>query len=380
VVLAFNLRPAAVSVGPVLHAAQEGLGMSATVAGVLTSLPVLAFAVFGALAPRIAHVVGVHRTSFLALLGVVLGLGVRPLVDSVPLFLALSVVALSGMAAANVLLPSLVKLHFPDRIGLLTSLYTTSMAIGVTASSVLTVPLSDGFGSWRWGLFSWATTAAIAAVPWVALLRHDSAEETPRRTLTLGDVARTPLGWAMAACFGLQSLQAYAAFGWFPQLFQDAGYSARDAGLLVGLLTAMSIPISFWIPHLAARLTRQTPLFAGLIAAYVVGYVGLLVAPYQGAVAWAALVGVGAGVFPLVLTLIGLRSRTSEGTAALSGFTQGAGYLLAAVGPFGVGVLLDRTGGWTAPLVFLILLLVPLALAAGYVSRPRSVEDQIARR
>ena len=143
VVLAFNLRPAAVSVGPVLHDISSALDMTPTSAGVLTSLPVLAFAVFGALAPRIARTLGAHRTSFVALLAVVVGLALRSLTNSVPVFLLLSVVALGGMATANVLLPSLIKLHFPDRIGLLTSIYTTALAVGLTLALMLTVPLSD---------------------------------------------------------------------------------------------------------------------------------------------------------------------------------------------------------------------------------------------
>ena len=61
VVLAFNLRPAAVSVGPVLAELTADLGMSSTAAGLLTTLPVLAFATFGMAAPGMASRVGVHR-------------------------------------------------------------------------------------------------------------------------------------------------------------------------------------------------------------------------------------------------------------------------------------------------------------------------------
>ncbi|MGD9959823.1 CynX/NimT family MFS transporter [Nocardioides sp.] len=381
VALSFNLRPAAVSVGPVLHDIRAGLGMTPTQAGVLTSLPVLAFAMFGALAPRAARRLGVHRTSFIALLGVVVGLALRSWTTSVTLFLVFSVVALAGMATANVLLPSLIKVHFPDRIGLLTAAYTTALSVGLTMASILTVPLSTAFGSWRWGLLAWAATAALAALPWVGLLRHDRVQDVALsdrpRNITLGDVARTRLGWAMALCFGLQSLQAYAVFGWFAQLFQDSGFTSTTAGLLLGVITGISIPVAFFTPGLAARLPNQSVLFLGLIATYAVGYTGLLLAPRAGAWWWAALIGIGTGVFPVVLTLIGLRSRTEAGTAALSGFTQSVGYLISAIGPFGMGFLYERTGGWTVPLVCLLVLLVPLSAAAVYVSRPLQIEDQL---
>jgi len=311
----------------------------------------------------------------------VFGLGLRSVTSQVPLFLLLSLVALAGMAAANVLLPSLVKLHFPHRVGLMTSIYTTSLAIGLTLASVLTVPLSQGLGSWRWGLAAWALTAVVAAVPWIGLVRHDAApDETTGRGITIGQVARTRLGWGMALFFGFQSLQAYSVFGWFAQVYRDAGFSAATAGLLLGVITAMSIPLSFYLPSLAARLTHQTWLILGLVLLYPVGYVGLLVAPVGGAWVWAVLVGIAASVFPVVLTLIGLRARTSEGTAALSGFTQSVGYLIAAVGPFGMGLVYDLTGGWTVPLIGLIVLVVPQLLAGLAVSRPSYVEDAVAGR
>jgi len=379
VVLAFNLRPAAVSVGPVLDEITSGLGMSAATAGLLTTLPVLSFAVFGALAPWLARRVGVHRVTLLALVAVVIGLGGRARVHDVPAFLLLSLTALAGMATANVLLPSLVKLHFPRHVGRLTSVYTTALAVGLTMASVTTVPMSERLGSWRWGLAAWAGTALVAALPWLGLVRHDRALDTTRRGISLGTVARTRLGWALAIFFGLQSLQAYAVFGWFAQVYRDAGFSAGTAGLLLGVITAMSIPLSLWLPAWAARMHNQSWLVVTVMSCYPVGFVGLVLAPVAGAWLWAVMVGIGAAIFPIVLTLIGLRTRTSEGTAALSGFAQSVGYLLAAVGPFGMGLLYQLTGGWTVPLLTLTGLIVPQMAAGLLVSRPAYLEDQIAR-
>lgn len=377
--LSINLRPAAVSVGPVLAEVTHGLRMSHTLAGVLTSLPVIAFAGFGAVAPWLAGRLGVHRVTLGALITVALGLGLRAVVDSPALFLLLSLVALAGMAAANVLLPSLVKLHFPDRVGAITALYTTSLAIGLTCALTLTVPVSDAFGGWRAGLGVWAIVAVVAALPWVLMIGHDQHLDAGPHTITLVQVARTRLGLAMALFFGLQSLQAYAVFGWFAQLWRDNGYSATDAGLLVGLLAAVSIPLSLWIPAAAARRTSQRGPLLAVMACYPIGYVGLMVAPHSLAVLWAVLVGIGACTFPLILTMIGLRSRTPAGTAALSGFTQSAGYLLAAVGPFTVGAIYDATGGWTWPLGFLLALTVPQLFIGLYAATPRFIEDQLRR-
>lgn len=375
--LGFNLRTAAVSVGPVLAEVAQGLGMGEVATGLLTALPVIAFAVFGALAPAAAGRTGVHRLTLLALLGVVGGLLGRSVTSSVPVFLVLSMIALAGMAAANVLLPSLVKLHFPKRIGRFTALYTTSLAVGLTSASVLTVPLSEHYGSWRGGLAFWAGTAAVAAVPWVLLLRHDAALRSRRRSVSLGQVARTRLGWAMALLFGLQSAQAYTVFGWFAQVYRDAGFSASTAGLLLGVITGMSIPLSLWAPMAIARTHNQTRLMLLLVACYPVGYLGMLVAPVAGAWVWALLVGVALSIFPVVLTLIGLRSRTPDGTAALSAFTQSVGYALSAAGPFGIGLLYHVTGGWTWPILVLTATAGVTAVLAIAVGRPQFIEDQI---
>ena len=377
VLLSFNLRPAAVSVGPVLEEVRDGLGLTGPEAGLLTSLPVLAFAIFGALAPTLARVLGLHRALALSLVAVVIGLGGRAAAPESTTFLGLSGVALAGMATANVLIPSLVKLHFPDRIGRATAIYTTALAVGLTSAFLLTVPISDAFGSWRAGLGAWALLALLALVPWLGLLGHDRHLETGARGISFRDVARTRIGWAMVLFFGLQSLQAYSIFGWFAQLWRDNGYSAEQAGLLVAIVAGVSIPLSLWLPSAAARRDDQRGLILAVLSCYLLGYALLLVNAHTWAIPAALLVGVGCCVFPVVLTLIGLRAHTPDGTAALSGFTQSLGYLLAAVGPFAVGLVYDATGGWTAPLWMLIVLVLPLLAVGAYAGRPAFLEDQL---
>lgn len=379
ILLSFNLRPAAVSVGPVLEEVRHGLGLTGPETGLLTSLPVLAFAVFGAVAPNLARVVGLHRTLALSLAAVVLGLGGRAVVHDGAAFLALTGLALAGMATANVLIPSLVKLHFPGHIGRVTAVYTTALAIGLTCAFVLTVPISHAFGSWRAGLGVWALTAFVALIPWIGLAAHDRHLENGRRGISFRDVARTRIGWGMALCFGLQSLQAYSIFGWFAQLWRDSGYSDEQAGALVAIVAAVSIPLSLWLPRAVARREDQRALILSVTSCYLVGYGLLLVDAHTFAIPAALLIGIGCCVFPIVLTLIGLRAHTADGTAALSGFTQSLGYLIAAVGPFAIGLLYDATDGWTAPIWLLLVLVLPLLATCAYVARPAYLEDQLGR-
>lgn len=375
--LSLNLRPTAVSVGPVLADLRAALDMSPVTAGLLTSLPVIAFAVFGSLAPWLGRVVGVHRVTLLSLGAVAVGLLGRVATTAEEVFLAWSLLALAGMAMANVLLPSLVKLHFPDRIGRVTALYTTMLAVGLTLALTLTVPIADVAGGWRAGLGVWAVIAVVAALPWLTLVRHDASVE-PADRVGFVSVLRTRLGLAMVGFFGLQSLQAYAIFGWFATLWRDAGYSPAAAGLLVGLIAAFSIPLTLWAPAALARSSDPRRLMAAVIGAYPLGYLGLAVAPHALAVPCALLLGVGVVTFPLVLVLVGLRARTPEGTATLSSVTQSVGYLIAALGPFSLGLLHDATGGWTWPLLLLTGLCVPQLLLGLYASRPAYVEDQLA--
>ena len=164
----------------------------------------------------------------------------------------------------------------------MTAVYTTALAIGLTAAFVLTVPIAEAFGSWRAGLGAWALLAAAAVVPWLALARHDTPDPdaipSPNRAIRVGEVARTRLGLAMAAFFGLQSLQAYAVFGWFATLWRDAGFTAAEAGALVGLVAATSIPLSAWSPRAVARPGNQRRVLFGAILLYPVAYLGLIVA------------------------------------------------------------------------------------------------------
>lgn len=382
VLLAANLRPAAVSVGPLLEQITNGLNLSATETSLLTSLPVVAFAIFGGVAPRLAHVLGLHRATLLALVVEVVGLVLRARVHSGWLFLVLTLFTLAGMATANVLMPSLIKRHFPDQIGTMTAVYSTALALGLTAGSVLSVPIADAADSWRVGIGSWAILGVIAIIPWLGLVRGDTPADEGQSGpgIRLGQVARTRIGWIMALAFGLQSLQAYAIFGWFAEVYRGAGFSEHTAGLLLGVITGVSIPLSLLIPGITARTPDARWLVWLLCLLYVVGYVGLIVAPHGGAWLWAVLVGIGTCTFPMVLTMIGLRAHSPEGTAALSGFTQSVGYLISIAGPYAFGALHHATGGWTAPLVFLLIMVIPLIVVALMMCRPQYVEDELPQR
>lgn len=381
VLLALNLRPTAVSVGPVLSLIRTDLGLGPAGAGLLTTLPVLAFAFVGVITPACAARLGMHATTVIGLALLVAGIGLRVVLPSAAGFMATTVVALTGMAIGNVLLPSLVRHHFPNRIGFATAWYSVSLGVGLTLASLLTAPIAE-VSSWRWALGSWVVIAALAFVFWLPLLRGASTRRRPdaaHPAITIAQVARTRLGWQMALFFGVQSVLAYAIFGWLPTIFVDAGLSPAMAGLMLAIATGAGLPIAFWLPRHVATSRRPVLVTSAIPLIGLAGVLGLILAPARTPWAWALCLTVGLSLFPVYLALVGLRARTAAGTAALSGFSQGVGYLLAALGPFLMGVLNAATGGWTVPLIGMAALF-PLAWLLNLAAlRPRMIEDELAQ-
>lgn len=378
VLLAVNLRPAATSLGTLLDQAQQSLAISAPLAGLLTTLPVVCFAAFGPVATALGRHWGLHRTTLLTLVLVVTGLEVRAFTGSALVFTLASALALAGMAAGNVLLPPLVKRHFPHRVGVMTAVYSTALMIGAGMPPWVAVPVSQAAGSWRYGLGMWGLLAALAVLPWVSLLRHDVREEDrPSPRYAMKDVARSRLAWQMALFFGIQSSFAYTQFGWLPKIYADAGLDPTNAAMMLGLLTGIGIPLAVLLPAYAARQPDQRLVVAVLGTCAFAGFAGLLTAPTTLPWLWALLLGIGGSSFPWCLTMIGLRAHTQDGTAVLSGFVQSVGYVIAAMGPLGAGLLYDLTGGWTVPLSVLASLTVLLVLVGLTFARPRFIEDEL---
>lgn len=378
-VLAFNLRPVAVSVGPVLTDISATLGMGGTVAGVLTSLPAICFAVFGALAPELSRRLGMHVTVGIALAALIVGQAARAWVSTPWAFLALSVLALAGMAMCNILLPGLVRLHFPDRIGLATSLYSLTISLGVTVASIGTVPLAHALGGWRAAFTAGVTIALAAGLCWLPMLRYNTGRHARALTgdITIGKVARTRMGWFMAVMFGLQSAHAYSIFGWLPTIYMDAGMDQLTAGLMLGIATGVGIPPAFLVPRYAVRHQQPVGLFLVIMGFLVTGFTGLIVAPLTLPWLWAVCLALGTASFPLILALLGMRSRTPHGTTALSGFTQSVGYAIAAFGPVVMGMLHEQTNSWTPSLLVQLSLVVPMTVVGIFCCRRWYIEDEV---
>ncbi|GGM90116.1 CynX/NimT family MFS transporter [Streptomyces fuscichromogenes] len=391
VLSAVNLRPAITSLGALLEEVRDGLGMSGSVAGLLTSVPPLCFAVFGFTAPRLARRFGPVAVVCAGMVAITAGLLIRPYAGSTAGFLAASALALMGIALSNVLMPVIVKRWFPDRVGSMTGVYSMALAAGTAVAAAVTVPTTDALGGgWQAGLAVWAGLAAVAVLPWVPLLRDRGTAPAPapapeteararaeRRPPALR-ITRSRTAWALAVFFGLQATAAYITMGWMAQIFRDAGVSASTAGLLLALTMVMGVPLAFVIPRVATRLPHQGPIVIALGVCGLAGYAGLYLAPAGGAWAWAVLLGVSNCAFPLALTMVGMRARTGAGVVQLSAFAQSAGYLISIPGPLLVGVLYQHSGGWGLPIALMVGLMIPQMAVGVLAGRDRTVEDEAA--
>ena len=419
VLVAFSLRSAVASLSPVVDHVARDFPMPAAVVGLIGTAPPVCFALFGLLTPLMERRLGLERVAVIALGAVTVGLVARGLaVDATTLLIATALV-FAGVGMANILMPPLVKKYFPDRLGLMMTLYTTVMAFSTFLPPLIAVPAADVAG-WRVSLAMWAVFALAGTIPWIVMLLRARTEATavdatappaetedaaaagtdrlsfedatalstgpivtaPSSSRAFSRLARIPLAWVLAGVFGTSASMAYTAFAWLPtMLVEHAGTTPQQAGFLLSLFAFTGLPASLIVPVLIVRFQATTALYVIGAVGAVTGLLGLLLFPAPSIVwLWVLLYGLAGLLFPLALVLISIRARESETAVALSGFVQSCGYVLAAVFPFLLGVVHTATGGWQVPLIVLTALLVASIPAGVYAGRPVTVEAAWERR
>jgi MFS transporter, CP family, cyanate transporter len=366
VLLAANLRSALTSVAPLIGQIRTDTGISNGVAGLLTTLPLLAFGVLSPVAPRLARRFGMERMLLASLLLLAAGIVVRSAGTVAVLFLGTAIVG-AAIVVGNVLLPALVKREFPERVGLMTSVYLTALGMTGALAAGVSVPVAQLTGmGWRSSLALWALPAFLAAVAWVPQLRRSDQPEnaSAQTSQRVSDLWRSALAWQVTLFMGLQSLAYYVTLTWLPEILQSAGMGAARAGWMLGLSQAVAIVTMFLAPMIAERRPSQRGVVVVAVGTSGVGALGLLVAGSTTSALWVVLLGLGQGAsFSLALTFFALRAPDPGHAAALSGMAQSVGYLLAAGGPFLFGVLRDVTGAWKVPLVLLLTITICLLVA-----------------
>lgn len=375
--VAVNMRSAVASLSPIVGLLRAEFDMGAWVLASLGMIPPLCYGLFGVLAGRIARRWGLERTLVAALAAIVVGTGMRALVHGPFELLAWTTLLFTGIGVGNVLLPPLVKKFFPDRIGMMTTLYVTLFAVGNVLPPLVAVPLAHAVG-WRASLATWAIAAAAGLVPWLLMLARSRREDA------VTDIDAVPSGfrpwrslttWALLALFFCSGFNSYSLFAWMPELLNDqAGIPPATSGALLALYASLGFPLGLTVPILVVRFNAARTLVLFAVGCYAVGYGGLLWAPTLALPVWVVLAATGTLTFAASLTLINLRTRSHEAATATSSFVQGVGYSLVAVGVLVFGLIHTVTQGWSAPLIYLFVTSLVLLPAAVVIGRGHSID------
>ncbi|MBC3515422.1 MFS transporter [Neobittarella massiliensis] len=383
VLIACNLRAPITSVGSLVSMIQGDTGMSSALAGFITTLPLLAFAVVSPFVSTMMDKLGMEWTMLLGLLSMIAGVLTRSFCGVPGIFIGTTLLGV-GIAVGNILLPSIIKERFPLKVGFMTSLFTTSMSTFSAIGSGISVPAAEAGLGWRGSLAMWLATLALAALVWSRQLGRGEeggprGREVKGRPSPARRVMSSPLSWRIALYMGCQSFLFYSLVSWLATILQSRGISAADAGFLVLVFQLSSIPASFIFPIWAAKKRDQRLVTFVDSALFTVGVAGVMFAGDNLFILIPSLICAGlgtAGSLALALIFMSYRCKSVQQTATLSGMAQSIGYLLAAVGPILIGALYDVIGSWMVPLGVLVGVLVLLTLFGVGAARDRYILDE----
>ncbi|SMO51649.1 CynX/NimT family MFS transporter [Fodinibius sediminis] len=377
ILIAINMRPALAGVGPLIGAIRDTTGLSNTMLGLLTTLPLLAFGVLSTLTPLFTRRLGIEGTLAAALALLTGGLFLRVIPTNAALF---GGTLLAGIAIAfgNVLLPSIVKRDFPNHTGIMTSVYSSVLGLGATIAAGVSVPLAFDFNwGWHWALGAWGIVSAIAFFVWLPQLKDLTLPKNDKSfRKALQDLGRSGKAWKVALFMGLQSLAFYVILAWLPEILQDRGLTANTAGWMLSLSQGMGVLGSIALPFWAEKKKDQRSLVWLLLILEIISLAGLLFPEpdmyWVGL--WVSLIGFSlGGSFGLALLFIVLRTSDTQTATELSGMAQSIGYLLAAVGPTFFGALHDLSGAWFIPILFLFLVTIAKLFMGLGAARPQKI-------
>ncbi|WP_040285363.1 CynX/NimT family MFS transporter [Sporosarcina koreensis] len=387
IIIGFNLRPAITSVGPLLGTIRDELGLSNWSAGLITSLPLIAFAAMSTVAARLGNRFGNMRMILTGLILLTVGIIIRSVAYTPLLFIGTAMIGL-GIALMNVLLPAFIKEKFPGKVGRMTSIYSTAMCIFAAAASGVSIPLASGAGlGWELSLGSWVLLSAAGAVLWIVVMRREDPVPEDEMKVFVARKQKglfgSMLAWQVTLFMGLQSFGFYTLVSWLPQILTDYGFTPSAAGWVLSIAQMVSIPSTFIAPLLAEKFSHQSGIAGAAGLMYALGYGGLLLGgSHAFLIVSSMLIGLASGAtISLSLAFLGMRARDGRQAGQLSGMAQSIGYLLAATGPIAIGLIYDMTGSWTIPLAVLTgmcLLLTASGIGAGrnkFVGEPQPEES-----
>lgn len=356
--IAINLRAPLTSVGPLVGLIRDQLHISNTLAGLITTLPLLAFAFFSPFVPKLERKLGVELILLISIIFLTFGIVIRSLSGTASLFIGTAVLGMA-ISICNVLLPSLIKREFPARIGLMTGVYSISMNLFGAIASGISVPIAIGLGfGWQGALGIWGILSFVSILFWLPQLKRRQRKTAAPRNQSADshvNLWRSPLAWQVTLFMGIQSMVFYVLIAWLPEILMQQGIGSDQSGWLLSVMQLALLPFTFIVPIIAGRMSSQRSLVAITSIFLLTGTLGLLYGSPNFIVLWIIFLGTGGGfAFSLSMMFFGLRTKNAHQAAELSGMAQSVGYLLAATGPTLLGYLHDATNSWTVPLLILV--------------------------
>ncbi|SMG60563.1 CynX/NimT family MFS transporter [Cedecea sp. NFIX57] len=371
--IATTLRVTFTGAAPLLDMVRDALALSTAQIGILTTLPLLAFAVVSPLAAGIARRFGTERSLFGALLIICAGIALRSAGHAALLYIGTAIIG-CGIAMGNVLLPSLLKRDFPGQVAKLTGAYSLTMGVAAALGSVMVVPIAlHGFG-WSGAMLSLMLFPLLALIVWLPQLGSSTVMNlSGNPALHSRGIWSSPLAWQVTLYLGINSLVYYVIIGWLPSILISHGYNEAEAGSIHGILQLATAIPGLFVGLILSRLKDQRGIAALMALLWCLATLGLWLLPAF-SIFWVSLGGFGSGAAMILgLSFIGMRTGSAHQAAALSGMAQCVGYLLAAFGPPVMGKIHDITGSWAIPLLGCALLSVVMGVFGAYAGRQKEI-------
>ena len=358
ILISINLRTSIASVGPLIPFIREDLGISNGLAGFLTTLSLITFAVFSLFAPSLGKKLGHGKAIFLGISLLSIGVVIRVLGGIELLYLGTALTGI-GIVTANVLMIPFFKARIPEQIGLMTALLSTGMSLFAAIASGVSVPLAVDLGlGWRGSLVSWVVLMVLALIVWIPQLKPQATQQSGS-IKPAKNVWKSLLAWQVTLFMGAQSVMYFTMITWLPDMLIARGMSPVNAGIALSYMQLISLIGTFFAPNLLMRLKQQSGVVLIVGIGYLVGYGSLFITNEIVTFAALTIIGIGSGAsLSIAYTLISMRTAEDLTTAKLSGMVQSAGYVLAALGPLVFGISLDLFDNWNILIWFLLAMTV----------------------
>lgn len=349
----------------------QGLGVEVSSLGILTSLPLLMFALFSAFASRLAQKIGLEHLFTYCLLLLTVGSVIR--IFNLSLLYLGTLIIGASIAIFNVLLPSMIQANQPQKISLLTTLYVTAMGISTAIASYLSVPITQA-SSWKGLILVLSFLCLVTLLVWLPNHHHNHHLESQKEKQVKENILKSKDVWAIIIFGGLQSLLFYTSMTWLPTMAVSAGISNSDAALLASIFSLISIPFSMTVPSLTTRLSdSHRRIMLAIISIAGMTGIAMLLYPSDNFLYWLVahlLIGTAcSALFPYLMVCFSLKTSSPEKTAQLSGLAQTGGYILAAFGPTLFGYSFELFQSWIPAVLALLVIDIIMTVSLFMVDR-----------